>query len=35
MTSFFIWAISVLALFGAYYALEWVIELWYSWPFEE
>ena len=35
MLSFFYLVILGLSIAAAYFAIEWFIEFWYSWPFEE
>jgi len=35
MPEVFWWVLGALAVFGVYFALEWLWEFWISWPFEQ
>ena len=33
--SFFIWVVGILLVMGAVFLIEWVIDFWVTWPFEQ
>lgn len=35
MMAFFWWIIGILTVMAGVYLLEWVIDFWITWPFEE